>query len=118
MNTSLTGSVITANKPIGFILLWGLNWHTRNSFVGIGVGEPAYWGKGYGSEIMKLALARCFADPAVSAVLIDPLASNLRARRFYERLGFRFVELRHFGQDECAVYRLDRAGHVPTVHRD
>ncbi len=38
-----------------------------------------------------------------------PLAANVRAHRFYERLGFRFVERRRFGQDECLVYRLDRA---------
>ncbi len=60
--------------------------------------------------MMRLALERCFADPQVSAVLIDPLASNTRAHRFYERLGFRFVERRRFGADECFVYRLDRRG--------
>ena len=26
----------------------------------------------------------------------------------YERLGFRFVERRRFGGDECCVYRLER----------
>jgi len=57
---------------------------------------------------MRFALDRCFADPAVTAVLIDPLAANVRGRRFYERLGFRFVERRTFGEDDCAVYRLDR----------
>ncbi len=31
-------------------------------------------------------------DPAVTGILIDPLASNTRAHRFYERLGFEFVE--------------------------
>jgi len=60
-------------------------------------------------EMMQLALARCFADPLVTAVLIDPLANNTRAHRFYERLGFQFVESRRFGDDECFVYRLNRA---------
>jgi aminoglycoside 6'-N-acetyltransferase len=45
----------------------------------------------------------------VKAVILDPLASNVRARRFYERLGFRFVEHRRFGEGDCAVYRLDRS---------
>jgi aminoglycoside 6'-N-acetyltransferase len=58
--------------------------------------------------MMQLALERCFADPAVRAVLVDPLASNTAAHRFYERLGFRFVERRRFGADHCLVYRLDR----------
>jgi aminoglycoside 6'-N-acetyltransferase len=44
----------------------------------------------------------------VAAVLIDPLESNVRAHKFYERLGFRFVEKRAFDKDVCFVYRLDR----------
>jgi aminoglycoside 6'-N-acetyltransferase len=50
----------------------------------------------------------CFADPSVRAVLLDPLASNTRAHRFYERLGFVPVERRTFGADDCIVYRLER----------
>ena len=72
------------------------------------IGDAADLGRGYGTRIMQLALERCFADPAVRAVLIDPLASNTAAHRFYERLGFRFVERRRFGADDCFVYRLDR----------
>ncbi len=58
---------------------------------------------------MALALARCFDDPSVSAVLIDPLASDTRSHHFYERIGFRFLEPRGFGDDECLSYRRDRA---------
>jgi aminoglycoside 6'-N-acetyltransferase len=77
--------------------------------VDIWIGEQADLGRGLGTQMMRLALDRCFADPAVEAVIIDPLTSNTRARRFYERLGFYFVEYRRFGQDDCAVYRLDRS---------
>lgn len=76
--------------------------------VDIWIGEPDFLGRGYGSRLMQLALKRCFADASVSAVLIDPLASNARAIRFYERLGFRLVGPRRFGLDDCLVYRLDR----------
>ena len=77
--------------------------------IDIWIGEADDLGKGYGTQIMRLALARCFADPSVTAVLIDPLASNTRAHRFYERLGFEFIENRRFGSDECCVYRLARS---------
>jgi aminoglycoside 6'-N-acetyltransferase len=82
------------------------------------IGNKADLGKGYGTRMMELALARCFADPAVSAVLVDPLASNTRAHRFYERLGFRFIERRRFGEDECAVYRLNRADYTEAAQQD
>jgi aminoglycoside 6'-N-acetyltransferase len=42
------------------------------------------------------------------AIVIDPLASNVRAIRFYERLGFKPVERRRFGEDDCLVMRLER----------
>ena len=76
--------------------------------IDIWIGEAADLGRGFGTEMMRLALERCFADPAVTAVLLDPLASNTRAHRFYERLGFRHVERRRFGDDDCFVYRLER----------
>ena len=76
--------------------------------IDIWIGEEADLGRGYGTQMMRLAVERCFANPAVKAVLVDPLASNLRARRFYERLGFRAVERRVFGTDDCVVYRKER----------
>ncbi len=77
--------------------------------IDIWIGEEADLGRGLGTQMMRAALARCFAAPDVKAVLIDPLESNAGARRFYERVGFHFVEARVFGTDPCVVYRLDRA---------
>jgi aminoglycoside 6'-N-acetyltransferase len=76
--------------------------------IDIWIGEATDLGKGYGTEMMQLAIARCFADAAVTAILIDPLASNTRAHHFYERLGFQFVEPRRFGEEDCFVYCLNR----------
>ncbi len=104
-------------RPIGFIQIidpaledshyWG-NVPTNLRAIDIWIGEEADLGKGYGTQMMQLALARCFSEPFVTAVLIDPLANNTRAHRFYERFGFQFVEQRCFGDDDCFVYRLNR----------
>jgi aminoglycoside 6'-N-acetyltransferase len=107
-------------RPIGFVQIidpareesryWG-DAPPDLRAIDLWIGDAADLGKGYGTEMMHLALARCFAEPRVTAVLIDPLAANTRAHRFYERMGFRFVERRRFGRDDCFVYRLDRANH-------
>jgi aminoglycoside 6'-N-acetyltransferase len=76
--------------------------------IDIWIGEAENLARGYGTAMMNLAIARCFDDPSVTSILIDPLASNTRAHRFYQRLGFRFVEARTFGEDECYVYQLNR----------
>jgi aminoglycoside 6'-N-acetyltransferase len=76
--------------------------------VDIWIGAEADRNRGWGTEMMRAAIARCFSAPEVTAILIDPLASNVRAHRFYARLGFEFVERRSFGEDDCFVYRLER----------
>ena len=77
--------------------------------IDIWIGEEVDLGRGLGTQMMIQALDFCFATPGVSGVVIDPLEVNVRARRFYERLGFRIVGPRIFGEDECMVYRVDRA---------
>ncbi len=78
--------------------------------VDIWLGDAADLGRGLGTRIMRAVLARCFADPTVQAVLVDPLAQNERAHRFYARVGFRPAERRRFGDDDCLVMRVDRDG--------
>jgi aminoglycoside 6'-N-acetyltransferase len=77
--------------------------------VDIWIGDPEDRNRGLGTAMMREAMSRCFADASVQAIIIDPLASNTDAHRFYERLGFQFVTRRFFGEDDCFVYRLDRA---------
>ena len=75
----------------------------------IWIGLASDLGHGHGTEMMRLAIDECFADPRVTAIVIDPLATNARAHRFYERLGFQPIGRRMFGEDDCLVHRLDRA---------
>jgi aminoglycoside 6'-N-acetyltransferase len=106
------------NRPIGFVQIidparedshyWG-DIADNLRAIDIWIGEEADLGKGYGTQMMQMALDRCFVDPAVTAVLVDPLAQNTRVHPFYERLGFQFLTARRFGADDCFVYRLDRS---------
>jgi aminoglycoside 6'-N-acetyltransferase len=61
--------------------------------------------------MMRLALQLCFAEPDVTAIIIDPLASNTRAHKFYQRIGFQPVGLQRLGDDDddCLVHRISRA---------
>ncbi|MEI1279812.1 GNAT family acetyltransferase [Leptospira venezuelensis] len=53
-------------------------------------------------------LEKCFSKNSIHSILVDPLAKNLRAHKFYERFGFKFLENRRFGLDDCKVYLLTR----------
>ncbi len=104
-------------RPIGFVQIidpyeedshyWG-EVEKNLRAIDIWLGEAEDIGKGYGTIIMTQAIERCFAKREVSAILIDPIATNVKAHRFYERLGFRFMERRFFGEDDCFVYQLKR----------
>lgn len=76
--------------------------------IDIWIGEARDLGRGLGTQMMRQAIAHCFSAPDVTAILIDPLASNLRAIRFYERLGFAPVGERVFEHETCLVLRLER----------
>lgn len=77
--------------------------------IDVWIGDETALGKGLGTAIMRMAIERCFADRQVKAIIIDPLASNEGAHRFYERLGFEKIDRRIFSSvDDCFVYRLNR----------
>lgn len=104
-------------KPVGFLQIidpaleeshyWGEVPRGLRA-IDIWLGEQADLGKGFGTEMMKQTIARIFENAGINAILVDPLESNVRAHRFYERLGFRLLEKRRFGQDDCLVFRLVR----------
>jgi aminoglycoside 6'-N-acetyltransferase len=77
--------------------------------IDIWIGMAEDLGKGYGETMMRRAFQICFAAPSVNAIVIDPLASNTRSHRFYQRLGFAPEARRLFGDDDCLVHRLTRA---------
>lgn len=116
--------------PIGFVQIidpareethyWGKDVEENLRAIDIWIGEPDMLNQGYGTQIMKQAIERCFANPDVKAIINDPLASNKDAIRFYKRLGFEFVEYRTFGEDECMVMKLDRSNYYErsSIRRD
>jgi len=76
------------DKLIGFLDLHAASAH-GDTFVGIGIGERAYWGKGYGSEAMSLALRFGFTELGLHRVSLMVFGYNPRAIRAYEKAGFR-----------------------------
>ncbi|GJM27728.1 MAG: hypothetical protein DHS20C17_03630 [Cyclobacteriaceae bacterium] len=110
------------NKAIGFIQIidpakeesnyWGKVEQNKRA-IDIWIGEETELNKGYGTQMMKLAIDKCFKQPDVTGILIDPLKTNLKAHRFYRRLGFEFIEERDFNGIPCFVFELRKASVQP-----
>lgn len=105
-------------RPVGFVQITDLARDASRYWgppqagfmaIDIWIGDASDRGRGHGRAMMTLAIERCFADSSIHTILIDPIETNTDAIRFYERIGFRFVEKRRFGEDDCAVYRLLRS---------
>ena len=107
----------TDGVPIGFVQIidparedshyWGEVGPDLRA-IDIWIGAPEHRGRGFGAEMMRLALESCFADARVTGIVIDPLASNERAHRFYRRMGFKPIGRRKFGRDDCLIHELTR----------
>jgi RimJ/RimL family protein N-acetyltransferase len=76
------------DKLIGFLGLWLELIHSE-VWVGIGIGERDYWGKGYGTDAMKLCLQYAFMELGAERVSLGLFEYNERALKSYEKAGFK-----------------------------
>jgi RimJ/RimL family protein N-acetyltransferase len=77
------------DRLIGELALDVVNWSGGDAFVGLGIGEPEYWGKGYGTDVMKVLLRFAFSEVNLRRVTLSVFEYNPRAIRSYEKAGFR-----------------------------
>ncbi len=60
----------------------------RKADLGIVIGEPTYWSRGYGTDALQAALAYGFDLLGLNKVSLDVLEDNVRAQRSYDKCGF------------------------------
>jgi RimJ/RimL family protein N-acetyltransferase len=79
---------VEKDSLIGFVELDGIQWNHQNAWLGIALGDRAYWGKGYGREAMELILKFAFHELNLHRVQLDVFGYNERAISLYRKLGF------------------------------
>lgn len=78
------------DRLIGEIGLDGVSWSQGDTFVGISLGDRADWGKGYGTDAMRVILRYAFRELNLQRVTLDVFEYNPRAMRSYEKAGFSY----------------------------
>ncbi len=68
--------------------------------MGISIGEKEYWGKGYGTDAMRVVLRYAFTELNLHRVSLTVFEYNPRAIRSYEKAGFTLE-----GREREAVFR-------------
>ncbi len=80
---------LEGDRLVGFIGLMDIEWNHGNAWVAIGIGDRAEWGKGYGSEAMRLIVQYAFNELNLQRVSLAVFEYNQRAQRSYEKVGFK-----------------------------
>lgn len=118
-------------KYIGTISLHNVNWLCRHAELGMLIGNKECWGRGYGSDAVRILLRLAFDKVGLHRVHLHVFDFNQRAISCYEKCGFRreglVAEDRHVfwttsklatALAESDVYRCHiRLGAVTPVHR-
>jgi RimJ/RimL family protein N-acetyltransferase len=77
------------DRLIGFAALHSIEWNNQAGLLAIGIGEPDYRGRGYGTDALRLLLRYAFEELNLYRVGLDVIANNARAIHAYERAGFK-----------------------------
>ncbi len=101
------GAIIILDPELEETHYWG-DVEPNLRAIDIWIGEESDLNRGYGTQMMNLALEICFHNPQVKGVIVDPLVDNTGAIRFYEHMGFKRIGRRSFESDDCFVYRFER----------
>src|SRR5262249_40445140 len=75
-------------RAIGTIGLHDLDLKHGNAEVGIAIGDPSDWERGYGTDAMRAMLDFGFGIVRLERIQLLVYTFNARARRSYEKAGF------------------------------
>ncbi len=80
--------VLDGDALIGSVELWVNSWTHAEAWLGIVVGDRAYWGRGYGADAVRLILQYGFVELNLRRISLGVHAYNARAIKTYEKAGF------------------------------
>ena len=102
-------SRLADDAPLGSCGLFELDLRNGSAGLGITIGRAEDRGQGYGTDVLNAILAFGFGQLRLERIWLDVYATNPRARRIYERVGFVHEgTLRHAAFREGRSLDIDR----------
>lgn len=74
---------------IGSIGISSIDLKNNHAEIGMAIGNKNCWGKGIGTESVKLVLKYCFTTLNLNKVYLDVWEDNTRAIKCYQKCGFK-----------------------------
>lgn len=92
--------VLRSGEIIGRVGCFAIDWDKREGELGISIGEPAQWGRGYGRQAVALILRDIFETTSLERIVLYSFLTNVRAQRCFAACGFRSLgTARRFSPD-------------------
>ncbi len=79
---------------VGATGLEGMDTRSRHATFGIFIGEPALWGRGYGTEATRLIVGYGFDSLNLHRIELEVYDDNPAGRHIYEKVGVRLEGVR------------------------
>lgn len=90
--TDLTWAVLDeTGRHIGSTGVHRIDWRSRSAGTGTVIGEKDAWGKGYGTEIMRVRSTWAFENAGLNRLASECFAGNLASARCLEKVGYRRI---------------------------
>jgi RimJ/RimL family protein N-acetyltransferase len=102
-NAGFAVETLAESKLIGTVGLHEVSAENRTAILGIAIGDKTRWDGGYGTDTMRTICRFGFQMMNLHRIELDVYAENLRARRVYEKVGFKLEGCRR-----QAIYKFGR----------
>lgn len=75
-------------KHIGNCSCYNVDYRSGEAELGILIGDPKYWAKGYGSDAVTTLVNYVFRKDHLKKIYLHTLEENIRAQKCFQKCGF------------------------------
>lgn len=76
-------------RHIGNVMYYNADFQRREAEIGVTIGLREYWGRGYGTDLLRTFVRYLFDALSLERVYLKTLDWNTRAQRCFENAGFK-----------------------------
>ncbi|WP_315120606.1 GNAT family protein [uncultured Clostridium sp.] len=77
------------SKYIGGCGINSIDWKNSVAVIGIFIGDKDYWGKGYGTDAIRILVKFIFEQMNLNKIKLNVFSFNERAMKSYKKCGFK-----------------------------
>jgi RimJ/RimL family protein N-acetyltransferase len=85
-------------RHIGNVMYYNVDYQRREAEIGVTIGLKEYWGKGYGTDLIRTFLRYLFQSTILDRIYLKTLEWNKRAQRCFEKAGLSRYGTSHRGE--------------------